>query len=107
MPLFVVPTRESQADIVKRFSLDPATLDVSYPGGQVKQVGYSPKTQKWYGWSHRAVHGWGVGDTVPKHQFPGHPQALRGEGYPGKTGDTITTLAMAKRVAMAFACEVS
>lgn len=25
-------------------------------------LGYSDKEKKWYGWSHRAVHGFGIGD---------------------------------------------
>lgn len=24
-------------------------------------IGYSPKDRKWYGWSHRAIHGFGIG----------------------------------------------
>lgn len=27
-------------------------------------LGYSEKEQKWYGWSHRAVHGFGIGDMI-------------------------------------------
>ena len=29
-------------------------------------LGFSEKEQKWYGWSHRAIHGFGIGDTVKK-----------------------------------------
>jgi len=29
-------------------------------------VGFSPKEQKWYGWSHRAVYGFGIGSTCKK-----------------------------------------
>jgi hypothetical protein len=29
-------------------------------------IGYSPKTKKWYGWSHRATCGFGVGSTCKK-----------------------------------------
>ena len=29
-------------------------------------VGYSPKSKKWYGWSHRAIYGFKVGSTVKK-----------------------------------------
>ena len=46
-----------QEKIIKRFGLDPDTLDFSRPGGQIKTVGYSPAKKKWYGWSHRAVAG--------------------------------------------------
>lgn len=29
-------------------------------------VGFNPKEQKWYGWSHRAIYGFGIGSTVKK-----------------------------------------
>lgn len=29
-------------------------------------IGFSAKDQKWYGWSHRAIHGFGIGDHVKK-----------------------------------------
>jgi len=48
-----------QEKIIKRFGLDPKTLDYSRPGSTVKTVGYSPSKQKWYGWSHRAISGFG------------------------------------------------
>lgn len=30
----------------------------------VYQIGYAPKSKKWYGWSHRAIFGFGVGSKV-------------------------------------------
>lgn len=29
-------------------------------------LGYSNKEKKWYGWSHRAMYGFGVGDEIRK-----------------------------------------
>lgn len=29
-------------------------------------VGYSPKEEKWYGWSHRAIYGFNIGSTCKK-----------------------------------------
>jgi len=29
-------------------------------------VGFSPKDNKWYGWSHRAIYGFGIGSTCKK-----------------------------------------
>lgn len=30
----------------------------------VCSLGYAPETKKWYGWSHRAISGFGIGDVV-------------------------------------------
>lgn len=46
-----------QERIIKKYDLDPATLQPSHEGGQVKCVGRSKKDGKWYGWSHRAIGG--------------------------------------------------
>ena len=44
-----------QDRIIKKYGLDPNSLDVSRPDGQVKCVGKSTRNGKWYGWSHRAI----------------------------------------------------
>lgn len=44
-----------QDRIIKKYDLDPATLQPSHEGGQVKCVGQSKRNGKWYGWSHRAI----------------------------------------------------
>lgn len=35
-------------------------------GGYMHTIGFSPKNQKFYGWSHRAVYGFGIGSKVKK-----------------------------------------
>lgn len=35
-------------------------------GKKVCSIGFSEREQKWYGWSHRAIFGFGVGHTVKK-----------------------------------------
>lgn len=81
--------QESRATMTERFG-----VTVFEPGA----IGFSPTRQKWYGWSHRAVAGFGVGskvrpgDVLARH-FP--------EGY------TAASLADAKRMAAAFAEDVS
>lgn len=59
-------------------------------------IGFSEKEQKWYGWSHRAIYGFGIGD-IPI------------ECYPGKTvkGKKIKTLDQAKQAAIKFSKSVS
>lgn len=34
------------------------------PTSNVCSIGFCKKEQKWYGWSHRAIHGFGIGDEV-------------------------------------------
>ncbi len=36
------------------------------PGERVASIGFSKKDKKWYGWGHRAIHGFGVGSNVKK-----------------------------------------
>lgn len=36
------------------------------PDHRVPSIGFSEKEQKWYGWSHRAIYGFGVGSVVKK-----------------------------------------
>ena len=61
-------------------------------------IGYQAEERKWYGWSHRAIYGFGVGHRVKK----GDGGA---EGLPPRF--VVRTLADAKRVAEAFAESVS
>ena len=42
-------------------------------------VGFSPKDRKWYGWSHRAIFGFGIGSTCKKgdiHYVASTPEEL-------------------------------
>lgn len=63
---------------------------------KVHSIGFSEKDKKWYGWSHRAIHGFKVGDTVKEGHMP--------TKY---AGQTIRNLDDAKKFAIAFAREVS
>jgi len=36
------------------------------PDNEVCSIGFCEREQKWYGWSHRAMWGFGIGDTVAK-----------------------------------------
>ena len=66
----------------------------------VPQIGFSEDEQKWYGWSHRAIFGFGVGDSVKKGCC-GYEQ-MKEEGVT-KAKD----LKDAKRMAEIFAEDVS
>lgn len=66
-------------------------------GSDTATIGFSKKEQKWYGWSHRAIYGFGVGAEVEK----------------GSTIDSLPvgfkakTLEDARRMAEAFSQAVS
>lgn len=40
--------------------------ELAYPGLTVCSIGFCEKEQKWYGWSHRAIFGFGIGSTVKR-----------------------------------------
>lgn len=42
--------------------ISPETL----PGATICSIGFCEAEQKWYGWSHRAIFGFGIGDSVKK-----------------------------------------
>lgn len=62
----------------------------------VCSIGYSIKDGKWYGWSHRAIHGFGIGDN-----------AVTFSPYKTTTSkEKIKTLEEAKQAAIDFADSV-
>jgi hypothetical protein len=78
--------------------------------GSVCSIGFCDREQKWYGWSHRALYGFGIGDVVEKgsccassgwtdEYLAEHPEA--DESLP--VGFKAETLDDAKRMAEAFA----
>ena len=64
----------------------------------VVSIGYSPKEEKWYGWSHRATYGFGIGDKVKEGDATAHYVPI---GFEAKT------LEDAKRMAIGFAESVA
>ena len=84
------------------------------PSHNVCSIGYCPRDNKWYGWSHRAIFGFGIGDVVKEgdcaassgwtdEYLAEHPE----ENTALPVGFTAHTLEDAKRMAMAFAESVS
>jgi hypothetical protein len=84
------------------------------PSHDASSIGKSAADGKWYGWSHRAVYGFGVGDKITgdsggkKVEYPklpdGTPDWDNGKYEPDFT---IKTDAHAKQVAVTFADSVS
>ena len=66
-------------------------------------IGFSEKEQKWYGWSHRAIYGFGIGDEVKEGDCCA--SAAPGKALP--VGFKAKTLNDAKKMAEAFAESVS
>ncbi len=76
-------------------------------------IGFCEKDKKWYGWSHRAIFGFGVGDTVEEGDCTAssgwtdewlaeHPE----DDLRLSVGFIAQTLNDAKRMAIAFASSV-
>lgn len=73
------------------------------PTSQVCSIGYSERKKKWYGWSHRAIAGFGIGDGF--FPEPGHDV----DWDPPKEKDRpkIKSIEQAKQSAKNFASWVS
>ena len=76
------------------------------PDHCVCSIGFNPTEQKWYGWSHRAICGFGKGDRIYNERWK--KQRADGKTPHVKHGDrVIKTMAHAKLAASRFACSVS
>ncbi len=60
-------------------------------------IGFSEKEQKWYGWSHRAIYGFSVGDKIKKGDIV----------YDTLGETTLKTLDECKNAAIEFSKAVS
>ncbi len=92
--------------LCRKRGIKPEVID----GHQVCSIGFSSREQKWYGWSHRAIFGFSIGDTVKEgdccassdwtdEYLAEHPEA--DTSLP--IGFTAATLDDAKCMAVAFA----
>jgi hypothetical protein len=86
----------------------------SSPEHNVCSIGFCQREQKWYGWSHRAIHGFEVGDSVSEGDCcaeSGWVDGITPEGDPDPdilpVGFVASTLDDAKLMAIAFASSVS
>jgi len=86
----------------------------SKPSHKVCSIGFCEREQKWYGWSHRAIYGFGIGDVVKEGDCTAssgwtdeylamHPE----ENTSLPVGFTTFSLDDAKKMAVAFAESVS
>lgn len=86
----------------------------TYNDNNVCSIGFNEKENRWYGWSHRAIHSFGVGDEVKEHDLTntsGYVDSYIKE-HPEKdlslpVGFKAKNLEDAKRMAIAFADSVA
>lgn len=57
---------EYDKSLLRFFAEHGITRIMSAYGKNVPSLGYSASEEKWYGWSHRAIYGFGVGDKIKK-----------------------------------------
>ena len=88
--------------------------ELSEPDARVCSIGFSVREQKWYGWSHRAIYGFKIGDVAVEGDcvcssgwtdayLAEHPE----DDLSLPVGFEAKTLDDAKRMAIAFAESVS
>jgi len=74
------------------------------PENNVCSVGFCEKNQKWYGWSHRAIADFGIGDKLFEANWP---EATDETPFVKHGSKTIVTLDEARQAAVNFAAYVS
>lgn len=52
---------EERAEYLDKRGIKPTIIDYKHA---VCSIGFNKEEQKWYGWSHRAICGFGIGDKV-------------------------------------------
>jgi len=72
------------------------------PDDNVCSIGFCEKEQKWYGWSHRAICGFGIGDRVFEEDYGDEHTLFTQHG-----STVIETLDQAKEAAARFAAYVA
>ncbi len=81
------------------------------PSHNICSVGFNATDQKWWGWSHRALYGFGVGDVVEEGDLTASSGYIDGyldkhpeiENLSLSVGFKAETLEDARRMAVAFA----
>jgi hypothetical protein len=75
----------------------------------VCSIGYCKKQRKWYGWSHRAMCGFGIGDKLFEENYREHAPEKYRDSIPFIKHGTVVirTLRQAKQTAINFAGSVS
>jgi len=72
------------------------------PTGGIAVIGFNESEQKWYGWSHRAICGFGLGDRIFEERFGNDDTPFVKHGK-----KVIKNIGQAKTAAKRFASSVS
>jgi len=97
---YFTEAKETMMDrYIKKFSLDPKTLGQS--------CGKSTKDGKWYGWSHRAITGFGIGDKLFDERYTKKGADMEKMHFQDRGSKTIKTDEEAKQAARNFSKYVS
>ena len=111
---YYIGTPEVAHSLCNERGISPECISLSSADRNVCSIGFSAQDQKWYGWSHRAIYGFGVGDVAKEGDCvcsSGWTDEYLAE-HPEKdlslpVGFEAKTLDDAKRMAVAFAESVS
>lgn len=98
-----------RAECLYRLGIAPEKAN---PYHRVCSIGFCKREQKWYGWSHRAICGFGIGHVVQEGDcaassgFTDEYLAHNGDPLPMPVGFECKTLDDCRRCAIAFASSV-
>jgi len=97
--------------LCRKYGIKPELAD---PSDNTCSIGFSEKHQKWYGWSHRAIYGFGIGYITTENSIccesgytPEYLKEHPEEDRRVPVGFEVKTLEDAKKCAIAFAESVS
>lgn len=89
--------KESMRDMLER-KYGITEFEKKNSDSSVSTIGFSPKDKKWYGWSHRAIYGFKVGDKIFEPDYGDDKTPFNQHG-----SKDCKTLEDCKKAARAFA----
>ncbi len=77
---YIGSTKDAHRLVVKR-GIKPEPMPASCVGSplaglHICSIGFCEREQKWFGWSHRAIHGFRIGDKVKKGDCTNSPGCI-------------------------------
>lgn len=92
---FYIGTSKVANQLCKKMGIAPELAD---PSDTVCSVGFCKGKKQWYGWSHRAIVGFGLGDRIFEHVYGNDHTPFTEHGE-----EVIETLDQARVAAVSFA----